>query len=413
MSEPQAPANPTDALVDALEPDEAAVATGHFSLDPEAARTKLREHQLDDPNAYVLLLVEAAAAANAGTGGIHFELGTTTTAEFGGLPLGAESLDDLLGAVFAPLSERPSPERRRAQALRLLGLAANAALAAGATEVEVQSVDESGQTHCVTLAPEGPARLEQRGPGQAGACRFRFVGSLLDRRRPEHERTLLFARCRYSSFSVFVGQTPFNRGHAAALPEGVRARSVTLPGHGVVGVAAHANTNARAKAIILTRGVLAELVPLEHCQPGFVAIIEVDLRKDLSQRHLVRDAAYERAIRAIRQAHDALPQSHARPGTAAAKREDEKLPRHELALVLALVLLPIPLGLALISLRDHDPAAKRLELLEQACDAGDDSSCTQLAEQLDDRSRARELLEHSCARGHAPACEARELAPDH
>ena len=105
--------DPAAELVDALAGAGEAVADGHFTLDGEAARAKLRERQLEDPHVYVLLLVEAACLLGGSEGAIAFELGSTSVARFAGISLDADALADPFAAVFAPVPERPRPAQRR------------------------------------------------------------------------------------------------------------------------------------------------------------------------------------------------------------------------------------------------------------------------------------------------------------
>lgn len=296
-------------LIDALADEGEAVDEGRFTLDPRAAQRKLRAHQLSNPLAYVLLLVEAAHLGGSDAA-IAFELGLTTKVGFAGPCLSEAELVDLFGAVFGRRDALPPEQRARAEFVRALGLAANAALAAGARHVRVFNVDDEGRTRGVSLTTDEPPRTLDAGPeGPPGRTVFEFHDSVLELARAARERELLAERCRYASVPITVDGERIDEGIEAAFASfrRIETAEIALGEFGRHGAAAHRPMAEPARALILTRGVIAESIELDGCRPGFLAVVDVDLRKDLSQRRVVRDASFEAVLAAIEQAHAQLP----------------------------------------------------------------------------------------------------------
>ena len=295
------------------------VADGAFTLDPAQAHAKLREHQLEDPAAYVLLLVEAAWLA--GLGGIRSELrfthGTTTTAEFEGLELDASTLAGLLAAVFASTSSLEGEALRQARATQKLGLAINAALALEPRELLVEQFTPAGECLRARFEAGVDPQLERTShptPGPRARTRVSFVGGPLDLLRGPREAQLLSERACYAGFPVLSEGQRVSRGLLAALGDepGPRVEVALSEPRRVIGAATLAGDQ-RATLQVLTRGVLSERVPLVGYRAGFGAVIEADLRKDLSQRQVLRNASFRAVLDAVEDAHAALPDPEPEP----------------------------------------------------------------------------------------------------
>ena len=113
---------------------------GEFTLDAAKARDKLRKFRLTNPTAWVLLAVEAASLGDAD----YFDLdaGNDTYLDLENLFLDQQELEGLLAAVLVDTGSIEDPaQRRRAECLRLLALAVDAAVETGATRVAVGSTD--------------------------------------------------------------------------------------------------------------------------------------------------------------------------------------------------------------------------------------------------------------------------------
>lgn len=304
-------------LIEALAGGGEHVDDGVFTLDPAKARQKLREYQLAEPLAYVLLLVEAAHIADTRSTPsrprIDFGLGSTTRASFRGVVLSDEQLCNPFSAVFRGSNDLAGDELVRTRVLQLLGLAANAALAAGAERLEIQNTDAEKRSRCVTIDRNGETQLELRESTDAsvpGHTVFRFVGGGLQIGRAAKELALLQAHCELASIPITVDGERIDAGQKAAFAgfRRVQTTSIAIDDHGIVGTAARLGAEP-AKALILTRSVLAETIELENCRPGFIAVVDVDLRKDLSQRRVLRDEQFEPVLGAILRAEERLPWS--------------------------------------------------------------------------------------------------------
>ena len=152
---------------------------------------------------------------------------------------------------------------------------------------------ESTCISCETVG-EGPPR------------RTRFVvvvGGTSD--RDEQEVALIRSRCRYASFPVNLYGQPMSAGPRRALL-GLRTDRIRLDDGRVIGIAGIRPKGEPGQLMLLTRGVWSETVELEGTQPGFLAIVDVDLRKDLSQRGVLRGEGYDAVLRAVMRAHAAF-----------------------------------------------------------------------------------------------------------
>ena len=65
--------------------------------------------------------------------------------------------------------------------------------------------------------------------------------------------------------------------------------------------------------MLLTRGVLSETLQLDRAVAGFRAIVDTDLRKDLSQSAVIRDANFDAVLAAVEACHARLTRLAHRP----------------------------------------------------------------------------------------------------
>lgn len=332
-------------LIDALTGEGQHVDDGSFTLDPTKARDKLRDHQLAEPLAYVLLLVEAATLAGSGradaTPRIAFTLATTSEARFAGVRWRDDELRNPFAAVFCSVPDEPDAARR-VRVLQLLALAANAALAAGAERVEIEAAGDDGRLRRVTLVPEREVepRFESLAEPAGGVC-FRFVGGAFEFGRAGKERDLLVQHCELSTTAISVDGERIDVGFGAAFAgfRRLETTQIVMDEFGIIGQAGRVGAEP-ARAMILTRGVLTETLPLPDCRPGFVAVVDVDLRKDLSQRQLLRDQTFTSVVAAIMRADERLPWAGARVEPRPTHDEDSVTAKVAvLLLVLAFVLI--------------------------------------------------------------------------
>lgn len=295
------PEGVADRLISALVDEGRFVDDGNFSLDPSKALEKLRGFQLAEPHAYVLLLVEAAVIAGASS--VELSCGPTTIAEYVGTPLTRTELENVFNAVFVATDALAGEALAVARIQQLFGVAANAALSLGPRRIEIESCDRDGRVHRVTIANgAGIAceRVEDR-PSIVGRTRFCVVDDR-DSDRDDREVALIRERCHFSNFTINLYGRPMNAGHRRALV-GLRTERVRLTDGTSIGLAGLRPEREPAKLLLLTRGVLAETLTLERARPGFLAVVEVDLRKDLSQRGVLRGPEFDEVLAAVLRAH--------------------------------------------------------------------------------------------------------------
>ena len=105
------------------------------------------------------------------------------------------------------------------------------------------------------------------------------------------------------------------------------------------------------RLLLLTNGVLAETLPLPEAPTDFLALVDVDLRKDLAQNRVVRDAEFDQMMVAVRSAWERLGR---RPATtpsqrkAAVEQANAGRPKAPSALVVAGVLVVLILLVVLV-----------------------------------------------------------------
>lgn len=297
--EPQAPAL---ALIEGLAGEGEAVGDGQFTLDTARALVKLRDYQLANPRTYILLVIQAAFVASDGDAQLRIERGRETTIEFRGAPFGADQLDQIFAAVFRKDRAQDDDSPRAAQArdsLRLLALALNGALALEPLRVSLEVADAEGRVNTAEFDRNRTFFVTRHvREDLPGLTRFRLQrgAGLLG----TEERMMLWQRCRYSRMSIFVDGKLLSEGQRAA----ATAREVgSMPEFPVmfegraVGYAGFTRKVEDDCALIYTNGVLAERLPLPS-KRGFIAVVDLDLSKDLSHSALVRDERFE-ALREV------------------------------------------------------------------------------------------------------------------
>ncbi|MFO7561368.1 MAG: hypothetical protein R6X02_01890 [Enhygromyxa sp.] len=286
-------------LVAALTREAELVDDGAFTLDPSKAREKLRAYQLVDPHAYILLLVETASIARASA--IDISCGRTSIAEFAGVSLTQTQLENVFTSVFLDTAEHSGEALAAARIQQLLGVAANAALSLGPERIEIDNVDAEGRRNRMTVMSDGSYACERVGKGSPGRTRF-VVSDPRETDRDDREVALIRERCQYASFTVNLYGRRMSHGPRRALL-GLRTERIRLDDGTIIGLAGRRPEPQPGKLLLVTRGVLSETITLDDAKPGFVAVAEADLRKDLSQQGVLRGEGFDAVIRAVMRAN--------------------------------------------------------------------------------------------------------------
>lgn len=292
------------------------------SLSPAKARERLRAHRLADPNGYLLLLVEAAQlAAPAGVEPhVWVTLSRPIVVEFTSIELEHEQLTQLLGSVFGEHDGLEGETLARARLMRMLGLAVNAGLSVSPApaQVSVAQLDASGHGMSARYLPDGTIELfeVQHEERARPYLRYEILFGIYDNLSLSDERATLTGASRFARFPIEINGWRLSKGLEAGLGfDGAkphassRTAPVMLGGEQgqQVGVASNYAADTPAILSLQTRGVLTELVELEGMRPGFRALVDVDLPKDLGQHQVLRGEDYDAVLEAVRQAHEALP----------------------------------------------------------------------------------------------------------
>jgi hypothetical protein len=384
-------------LIAALTDEGEAVDEGSFTLDPAKAREKLREYQLADAHEWILLAISAGHVATDGRGPVRVRSGSEAEVWFPGVSLTAQQLENCFAAAFGRTRGLVGEALTRARVLRLLGIAGNAALSLGSTELEIESVAPGGERHVLHVSSDGVQKLEhERRDAAAPGIRMLVRGGR-GQRRPRRERELVRERCRLALTEIFVGDDRINRGLNAAFDRPVQRVDVRV-GETVVGKASfESRGTGPAKVLVVNRGVLVETVTLAECTSGFVAVVHVDLPMDLSQRQILREQAWDELMAAIRATHDSLP----RPRLDVSGLDDATpRPWRNAALVAGI---SMALGVALVVTARWLGFGVQLsrEQLAEACKTGDRDACLEL---IGHDADLETLLLQGCQVGDMTSC---------
>jgi hypothetical protein len=303
------------ALIGALADEGEHVDDGGFTLDRAAALAKLRDYQLKNPHEYLLILVEAAWAAEASdtTRSAKIECRSDTYVDFRGPTLEPAALLDLFAAVFASTQSLDGEALRRARVLQLIGLAINNALALDIDAVTVDAYDPSGAPVRLHVSPRAALTLVDERPEPAlapGWIRVQ-VHAQAGLARGLTERALLTARCRHASFAIRVDGSLVSKQSLTHLSGRKR---IILDGR-KVGEAGYRTPGVPAEILVINRGVEIPL-PAPGMPETMHAIVHADLPMDLSRSQLVEGPELEQiraALRVVRGRLGQPPKQYSQP----------------------------------------------------------------------------------------------------
>lgn len=298
---PRRPRAGLDRLVGELEGAGEVVAEGGFTLDRDRAKEKVRDFALEDPNRYVLLLVQAAAAKGASRVGFEID-SDDMRIRFDGEPFTARDLDQLYAEMF---SERPDDH---AFACRELALGLLGAMATDPAWVKVESGD--GESGARLYMQPGQADRIEAAPGVVAGTSIHVKSRLGFRTLARFGRDVLGAlpeeariqeHCRRAPYEVSIDGRRVSEG----MPTDVLAPT-THRARGIEIFAGFRPSTEPASLEILCRGVWVTTHALPDLPPQLVVIADVAaLHRDITQFEVVRDAAYERLLHEVHAAYEA------------------------------------------------------------------------------------------------------------
>jgi hypothetical protein len=271
------------------------------------ALDELRQHPLPEPRAYVLMLVEAAVVS--GVSSVHVDcIDGVLVVELGPLLFRREELARLFISPLGPISGGEDSYRRapdadeqaalRVRTLQKLAVGCAAAQSLEPTGILIESIDRSGKGlrwRSTPIRPEGAVfDVEGEWPG----TRIEIGGVV-----GERDRDLLRERCRASHYPIHLGDERISKGPEVAMlggfvgarergrwsPKVQLRRIVDAQGRTIGHAGRSRDPDARtARVIVLCNGVEIETIELPEGRDHFVAVVELDLPRDISQTRLQR-----------------------------------------------------------------------------------------------------------------------------
>ncbi len=323
MAEPREPDTPAlDQLVSELAEGGVVVDEGAFTLDPAAARAKLRKYRLPEPEAWVLSAVRAGARAGAKR--IRYLSGNDSEMRLYGVELEPDELANLYAHALVDLDALDGTARRRSGVLRSLVAAVEAALETGATQVTLASLGRERRE--LGVQPQGDPQLL---PSRPYSTDDPHVSLLVTRKgvMPEsslREVELLELNTQFALREIAIDHRSVPRLTVEDLPN--------VPGHptepfaddalGLQGFCTLGDRRARPGSIYF---VLDDVTLGQRGLDGylFTAAVHGDFATDLSMQELQEDAR-SRAAREL--AMRALSACNARYDPNAPKPEARNLP---------------------------------------------------------------------------------------
>lgn len=290
--------SPALRLISQLEREAEYVDAGGLTIDIERAASKLGRFALAAPEEWTLRMVEAAALLGAFS--VDFDIGARKARVV--LANAGLTIDELrsLGALA---DDRGSSKRE--QACRQLSLALLALASQPNTKTELCSWPGDGTGLRLLRSPGVADRLNlsEAVDTDAGArlvLDIRFATR--DAERAVRERQLLARRCRFALIPVRVAGVGDVRTKPATSKRQKATRSTIRPGSRALGYGAVHDHDRHARVHLVINGVIVETLSFNG-QPGFVAMVRLDLRRDLSQRKVLRGPELDEVLAAVSEAH--------------------------------------------------------------------------------------------------------------
>jgi hypothetical protein len=309
---PSGTGSTADSYIAQLAGSGAGAQPGSFTIDRSAARLKLEQYQLREPAEAALAFVRAAVAKGATVIDLALEAGRYRLT-FDGRPFGTNDLEELYGALMSPGTDAEVEARRL--------LACGIATAAGIPAREIRLRSGDGLTGVeLRFRPDAP---DQYGPSDRPVTGTEIEVSLplADWITGLLGRTgdLVRSRCRYAPVTIRVEGTQVSGARAPTGAWGLAA----LEGGGVTGCLGFTRQPGGTALVRWIReGVVVVTEPVDGLPRDLVAVASAPrVRLDLSQANVVRDAAWVRALGAIR---DCLPQAYQALAEAVESRREDR-----------------------------------------------------------------------------------------
>jgi hypothetical protein len=281
------------------------VDTGAFTLDPAAARIKLREHQLPSEGAWALLLLEAGELA--GVDRIEVSEGLTAVrvhllgdAAVRLAPF--DQLDMLFAWAFASsdAAAQPGSDASLVEARRLLALAVNDVL-----DRSVELTVTTAERGVGLRFDESTNRRRDVGGGRPGLVVEIDVPARRSLAQPAEALIQVARRAGYGKAPVFVGR----RRVAVEVPriEECRvSRPLVLDGREIGYAGLQAHDHALPRIVFAPHGVWYGAINVGARPSAFVAVVTRGLDRDLSFTQVVENDAYRRVRALTTAAHHEL-----------------------------------------------------------------------------------------------------------
>ena len=285
-------------IVAALEAEATFVDEGEFSVDWQQAVRLMGSHALADSREWLPLVLQAGGLLGAST--IQVTGGRSEVeVYFEQLTLSREELLEPL----RPLTRDPAD--RRQNGLRKLARAQATLLAMSTERIELRVHDGLSAVYTQSEKHVEAGKASSTKPG--ATLRVTFGGAPDQGRMIELAR-LLEERCQFSNVPTSLRDQRVDRGWNAAFDGTVPTVEILDSSGKPVGRAGfRADESATAKLLIQSGGVLIEQVPLPESGAGFVAIVDLELPVDLSQRKVVRNQDFETMLAWVHDAHQRAP----------------------------------------------------------------------------------------------------------
>lgn len=261
---------------------------GLWSIDRSVAVEKMRKFQLQDPESYILELIQAAQIKGATS--IELRIDSSDLGlSFDGAPFTVADFDELYTSL---LRGDGSSDLR---ALKALAIGLNAGRSLGPKLIHVRSgtVERGAE---LKIWPDREDEISSCTMESSGT-EIHFEGKLRDvfSGRAARLKNLLFEACRFSLVPVTINEEIVSwdwdgmnlLGKAAFQDKDLQGYTFFSEG-------------APSEVFWVKDGVLIEKEPIEGLLRGFVAVVhDRRIKKDLSGRAVVRDEAHGRALRQV------------------------------------------------------------------------------------------------------------------